>query len=185
MGELLERQTNMPLAIVVAMGQNNVIGKGNGLPWRLSDDLKWFKQNTLGKPTIMGHNTYRSIGRALPGRDNVVITHQADVAYKDVTIAHDLEDAITIAEAFALARQVQEICIIGGGEIYRQALPLVKKIYLTRVAVEIDGDVFFPALDPEQWEEERVKDLKSDEKNDHDAIFSILTRRPEHFDIAD
>jgi dihydrofolate reductase len=171
------RQTNIPLALVVAMSKNNVIGKGGTMPWRMSDDLKWFKKNTLGKPIIMGRKTFQSIGRPLPDRDNIVITRQSDFCHEDITVAGDLEDAIAIAEAFALHRGVQEICIIGGGEIYRQSLPFASRIYLTEIDTDIEGDVFFPAFNEEEWQRESKGTISKNDKNDYDARLSILTRK--------
>lgn len=177
MTEPFQRQTNLPLTIVVAMSSNRVIGRGNALPWRLSDDLKWFKKNTLGKPVIMGRKTFESIGKALPERDNIVITRNVQFQHDEVTVSHDLEDAVAIAEAFALERQAREICIIGGGEIYRQALPLVQRLYVTEVAAEIEGDTFFPSLNREEWDEEIAGSITKNEKNTYDAILKILTRK--------
>ncbi len=171
------RQTNIPLALVVAMAKNNVIGSGGAMPWHMSDDLKWFKKNTLGKPVIMGRKTFQSIGRALPERDNIVITRQSDFCHQDITVASNLEDAIAIAEAFALHRGVQEICIIGGGEIYQQALPFANRIYLTEIEADIEGDVFFPALDEEKWQRQAKGSISRNDKNDYDAKLSILTRK--------
>jgi dihydrofolate reductase len=171
------RQTNIPLALVVAMSKNNVIGKGGTMPWHMSDDLKWFKKNTLGKPVIMGRKTFQSIGRPLPDRDNIVITRQSDFYHEDITVAGDLEDAIAIAEAFALHRGVQEICIIGGGEIYRQSLPFASRVYLTEIDADIEGDVFFPALTEEEWQREAKGNISKNDKNDYDAKLSILTRK--------
>jgi dihydrofolate reductase len=173
-----ERQTNIPLAIVVAMASNRAIGKDGDLPWRLSDDLKWFKQVTLGKPVIMGRKTFQSIGKALPGRDNIVITRNAAFSAENITVARDLEDAISIAEAFAIAREVSEICIIGGGQIYEQVLPLAATLYLTQVAAEVaDADAFFPALTMENWSVEEKARISLNDKNDHDAVISVLSRQ--------
>lgn len=174
---MIERQTNIPLAIVVAMAKNRCIGRDSGLPWRLSDDLKWFKKVTLGKPVIMGRVTFDSIGKALPGRDNIVITGKNDFAAPQVTVARDLEDAIAIGEAFAIARQAEEICIIGGGRVYEEALPLVRKIYLTEVECEVAGDTFFPPLDEADWTREAAGSIAKNDRNDHDAVISVLTRR--------
>ncbi len=147
------------------------------MPWHMSDDLKWFKKNTIGKPIIMGRKTFQSIGRALPDRDNIVVTRQSDFRHQGVTVASDLEDAIAIAEAFALHRKVQEICIIGGGEIYRQSLPFASRIYLTEIDADIKGDVFFPTLNEEEWQREAKGIISKNNKNDYNARLSILTRK--------
>ncbi len=147
------------------------------MPWHMSDDLKWFKKNTIGKPIVMGRKTFQSIGRALPDRDNIVVTRQSDFCHQGVTVASDLEDAIAIAEAFALHRKVQEICIIGGGEIYKQALPFASRIYLTEIDATIEGDVFFPTLNGNEWQREAKGIISKNNKNDYNARLSILTRK--------
>ncbi len=147
------------------------------MPWHMSDDLKWFKKNTIGKPIVMGRKTFQSIGRALPDRDNIVVTRQSDFCHQGVTVASDLEDAIAIAEAFALHRKVQEICIIGGGEIYKQALPFASRIYLTEIDATIEGDVFFPTLNENEWQREAKGIISKNNKNDYNARLSILTRK--------
>ncbi len=147
------------------------------MPWHMSDDLKWFKKNTIGKPIVMGRKTFQSIGRALPDRDNIVVTRQSDFCHQGVTVASDLEDAIAIAEAFALHRKVQEICIIGGGEIYKQALPFASRIYLTEIDAIIEGDVFFPTLNENEWQREAKGIISKNNKNDYNARLSILTRK--------
>ncbi|MGV6801623.1 MAG: dihydrofolate reductase [bacterium] len=172
----LIRETNITLSIVVAMSENNCIGRDGGLPWRLSDDLKWFKKVTLGKPIIMGRVTFDSIGKALPGRDNIVVTRNTDFQATEVTVANDIEDAIAIGEAFALARHSNEICIIGGGKIYQETLPLVSKLYLTKVATTIEGDTFFPNLVEEEWPCEVVSRIAPNEKNDFAAEIQIRRR---------
>ncbi|WP_306249928.1 dihydrofolate reductase [Parvularcula sp. IMCC14364] len=173
---MIERQTNIPIALVVAAARNNTIGKDGGMPWRLSDDLKWFKKVTTGKPVIMGRKTFESIGAPLPNRDNIVITRNSAFAHDNVTVAASLEDAIAIAEAFALAREVEEICVIGGGTIYADTLHLAAKIYLTRIEADIAGDTFFPVLARDEWAEEEIQRIARDARNDHDARILTLTR---------
>ncbi|MEE9329645.1 MAG: dihydrofolate reductase [Parvularculaceae bacterium] len=173
----IKRQTNIRLALVVAMANNNAIGKDGTLPWRLSDDLKWFKKVTTGKPIIMGRKTFDSLGKALPNRDNIVITRNRSFTAPDVTVASDLEDAIAIAEAFAVARNVQEICIIGGGEIYAQSLAIANHLYITAVDIEIkDADAYFPKINTSDWDVEKLADITRDSKNDHDADILIYKR---------
>ncbi|MCI5045813.1 MAG: dihydrofolate reductase [Aquisalinus sp.] len=173
---MIERQTNLPIALVVAAARNNTIGKDGNLPWRLSDDLKWFKEVTSGKPVIMGRKTFDSIGKPLPNRDNIVITRNSSFTHEDVTVATSLEDAIAIAEAFALAREAEEICIIGGGTLYSDALALAAKIYLTRIDAELNGDTFFPTLNDDDWETEEISRILKNDKNNHNAHILILTR---------
>ncbi len=173
----MERGTNIPLTIVVAMAKTRVIGVDGDLPWRLSDDLKFFKQATSNKPVIMGRKTYESIGRPLPNRDNIVITRNNDFTANGVTVANSLEDAIAIAEAFAFAKECPEICIIGGGTIYEQALPHISTIFLTEVDADITGDTYFPVLDESAWDTEEISQINKDEKNDHNARVLKLTRK--------
>ena len=130
------------ISLIVAMTDERVIGKNNALPWHLSEDLKRFKQITMGHPIVMGRKTFQSIGRPLPGRQNIVITRDKNFHADGVTVVHDL------CEAFASATQDQsEIFVIGGAEIFAAALPLADRLYLTRIHKKIDGDVFFPPFD--------------------------------------
>ena len=131
--------------MIVAAAANNVIGADGGLPWRLSEDLRRFKEITMGKPMIMGRRTFESIGKALPGRRSIVITRQAN--YK----APGVEVVATPEAALELARHADEVMIIGGGKVYEHFLPMTDRIYLTRVHTEIEGDTFFPKIDEDQW----------------------------------
>lgn len=127
----------MNISMIAAMANNRVIGKDNKMPWRLPADLQHFKRVTLGKPVIMGRKTYQSIGKALPGRRNIVISRQA-------LSLPDAETVNSIEQALALIANSEEIMIIGGGEIYRQCLPLANRLYLTQIMIDADGDAFFP-----------------------------------------
>lgn len=144
----------MKLSLIVAAANNNVIGRNNELPWHLPQDLKYFKSVTLGKPVIMGRKTFESIGKPLPGRTNIVITRQPDWKFSGVLVAQSVEEAIEIAGQFrAEQNQVSdEVMVIGGAEIYRHALPMADRVYLTRIEKNIEGDAHFPALSAEQWE---------------------------------
>lgn len=134
------------ISIIVAASTNNVIGVNGKLPWKLSDDLKRFKRLTLGKPIVMGRLTWESIGRALPGRQNIVLTRQQDF------IAEGCDVVASPAEALAVANAGEEIMIIGGSQVYELFSPKAARIYLTRVHVEIDGDAFFPEIDENAWQ---------------------------------
>ncbi|HMX37989.1 MAG TPA: dihydrofolate reductase, partial [Ferruginibacter sp.] len=136
------------LSLIVAAAENNAIGKNNQLLWHLPNDLKFFKNTTWGMPVIMGRKTFESVNKPLPGRFNIVITRQPGWKAEGVVVASDLNDALRKAEE----TNCNEIFIIGGGEIYNQAFPMAGKIYLTRVHAELEGDTFFPALDPRQWQ---------------------------------
>ena len=143
----------MKLSLIVAAANNNVIGRNNELPWYLPQDLKYFKSVTLGKPVIMGRKTFESIGKPLPGRTNIVVTRQSEWKVAGVLVAQGLRDALEIADQFR-AEQHQlsdEIMVIGGAEIYRNALPLADRVYLTRIEVDIPGDAYFPALPASEW----------------------------------
>lgn len=142
----------MKLSLIVAAANNNVIGRNNELPWHLPQDLKYFKSVTLGKPVIMGRKTFESIGKPLPGRTNIVITRQSDWQHAGVLVASSVEDALGLAENFRneLGQPAEEIMVIGGAEIYRSALPIASRVYLTRIDANIDGDAHFPAL-ADEW----------------------------------
>ena len=146
------------LCLVVAMAGNRVIGRDNALPWRLPEDLRHFKALTLGKPVIMGRRTFESIGRALPGRSNIVLSTAPGFAPPaDVIVTSDLSTALGLAREIANRDGVGECMVIGGAEIYRQCLPFADRIYLTQIELEIVGDTWFPEIDPWQWREsERV-----------------------------
>ena len=134
----------MSLSIIVAMSKNRVIGKDNKIPWHLSEDLKRFKKITMGHPIIMGRKTYESIGRPLPGRENIVITRNPKFKAEGITVVHSLEDAVRGKDPN------EELFIIGGAEIYKSALPQVEKLYMTRIEKDFEGDAFFPELDSEK-----------------------------------
>ena len=138
------------ISIIVAMSENRVIGKDNGLPWRLSEDLKRFRILTMGHPVIMGRKTFESIGKPLPGRTNIVITRNREWHSTDVLVCSSIEEALQLAN-----RQPgsQEIFICGGGEIYQQALSRTQRIYLTLVEQVVEGDVYFPVLEADGFKE--------------------------------
>lgn len=127
----------MNISMIAAMANDRVIGKNNQMPWHLPADLQHFKRITLGKPVIMGRKTYQSIGKALPGRRNIVISRQT-------LHLPDAETVNSVEQALQLLAGCEEVMIIGGGEIYRQCLPLADRLYLTQIALETDGDAFFP-----------------------------------------
>ena len=139
----------MLISIIVAVSENGVIGKDNQLIWRLPNDLKRFKALTLGHPMIMGRKTFESIGKPLPGRTSIVITRNQDFKADGILVVHSLDEALTEARKI----EQQEVFIIGGGELYKQALPIADKLYITKVETVTDGDTFFEISNPEQWEE--------------------------------
>ena len=158
------------LTIIVAVADNGVIGSGNQLPWRLPDDLKRFKALSLGKPIVMGRKTYDSIGRPLPGRMNIIVSRRGDLHIDGCTIVS------SVTEAIAAAGDVEEIVIVGGADIYRQLLPRVQTIHLTRVHANVAGDVYFPELAPGEWRERSSEYHPADERHAHAFTFSELQR---------
>jgi len=143
----------MRLSIIVAAAENGVIGRNNALPWHLSEDLQHFKRLTLGKPILMGRKTFESIGRPLPGRTNIVISTNPDYQPDGVRVVGSLPDALALAESIALIDGAEELMVIGGAQIYAEALTRAQRLYLTRVHAEVEGDAFLPAIDWSQWHE--------------------------------
>ena len=137
--------------MIVAMSANNVIGVANQLPWHLPEDLKHFKKHTINKPIIMGRNTFDSIGRALPERDNIVLSRTQQLSHDQIFLANNKSDALRMAEDFAKSRGSEEIMIVGGEQIYRMFFDDVSRIYVTLVDLIIDGDAFFPVIDYKIW----------------------------------
>ncbi|OUS10577.1 dihydrofolate reductase [Gammaproteobacteria bacterium 54_18_T64] len=147
------------ISLIVAVADNGVIGSNNQLPWHISADLKYFKRVTLGKPIIMGRLTYESIGRPLPGRSNIVMTRDSAWRAEGVERAGDLTEALALANKIADESGLEEVMIIGGATIYREALPRADRLYLTRVHTRVEGDAFFPELDLSEWRETLVEEL--------------------------
>ena len=141
----------MKLSMIVAMSANNVIGVANQLPWHLPEDLKHFKKHTINKPIIMGRNTFDSIVRALPERDNIVLSRTQQLSHDQIFLANNKSDALRMAEDFAKSRGSEEIMIVGGEQIYRMFFDDVFRIYVTLVDLIIDGDAFFPVIDYKIW----------------------------------
>lgn len=166
------------IALIAAVARNGVIGADGGLAWRISDDLFWFKKSTMGKPIVMGRKTYESIGKALPGRDNIVVTRQADFDAPGIIVAATIAAALASAQDCAAASGATEICVIGGGEIYAQTIALADRVYLTEVGADIDGDTQFPAFDRQDWIVRRVAACQKNARNDYDCEFFILDRKP-------
>ena len=142
----------VPVALIAAVGRNGVIGSDNALPWRLPSDFAYFKQTTMGKPIVMGRKTFESIGKPLPGRTSIVLTRQQDYRPDGVLIATDLEAALELAQSVAAQTSVAEVMVCGGAEIYRQAMPLARRLYVTHVDAAPDGDARFPEIDTAVWE---------------------------------
>lgn len=152
-----------PVALIVAVAENGVIGKQGAMPWHLPDELAHFKRVTMGKPIIMGRKTFQSLGRSLPGRTNIVVTRDAAFAVPDgVIVTHDLEDAIKQARAIAERDGASEIMVIGGAQIYAAAMPMASRLYLTRIHRSYEGDAWFSWPDREGWIETGREDREGD-----------------------
>ncbi|MER3443390.1 MAG: dihydrofolate reductase [Meiothermus sp.] len=166
------------LSLVVAMAENRVIGRNGGLPWRLPNDLKHFRRLTTGHPVVMGRKTYESIGKPLPGRTNVVVSRSPDYSAPGCLVVNSLEAALQVAEAAPHdPAGTRETFVIGGAELYAQALPLADRIHLTLVHAEVAGDTFFPDLDPGAWREVSREDHEPDEQHAYAYSFLTLERR--------
>jgi dihydrofolate reductase len=160
----------MDISIIVAIAENNVIGNNNQLIWHIPDDLKRFKALTMGHHIIMGRKTWESIGRPLPGRKSIVVTRNTNYEANGAQIAYSLESAI------AMAKGDEEVFIIGGGELYRQALPLANKLYLTKVHSNYEGDVTFPQINTNEWKEVHSEKRKPTDKDGLEYTFVDLIR---------
>ena len=167
----------VPLVIVAAVARNGVIGVKGGLAWRLSSDLKRFKALTMGKPLVMGRKTFLSIGRPLPGREIVVVTRDRSFAPEGALIAHSLEAALDLAAERARAMGAEAIVIAGGGEIYAQTMARASRLFITEVALDAEGDVRFPPIDPKLWREAKRETGRRDPKDEADFEFVEYERR--------
>jgi len=162
----------MKISMIAAMTDDSVIGIENRLPWRLPNDMKWFRQHTLGKPIIMGRKTFESFGsKPLPDRTNIIISRDETYQAKDSIVVH------TIEEALQAAGEVEEVMIIGGASFYEQMLPRADRLYLTFVHSKIDGDAWFPEVVISDWNEVERIDYDADEKNSLAHSFVILNRK--------
>ncbi len=157
-------------AIVVAMARGGVIGKAGRLPWHLPADLNHFRAITMGKPIVMGRKTHESIGRPLPGRQNIVIsTHPERIAPGCAVVP-------SLAAALVFANSAEEVMLIGGARLYQEALPRARRLYLTEVHAELEGDVYFPHIDRAEWREIERRDRLADDKNAYPLSFLVLER---------
>jgi len=164
------------IAMIVAMDENGVIGREGALPWRLSSDLKLFKRLTMGKPMIIGRKTFQSIGKPLPGRDNIVVTRNLGFEAAGADVAPSPDAALWLARGFARARRTDEIMVIGGADIFAAFLPQTSRIYLTRVHAQLAGDTHFPALPPEEWRTTLSEHYGAGARDDYAFTFTILDR---------
>ncbi len=166
----------MLICIIVAAAENGVIGSDGGLPWRIPSDLKRFRAMTIGKPVIMGRKTFQSLPKALDGRDNIVVTRDPNFRPLGAEAVFSLQAALDLAREKASQRGATEIMVIGGGEIYRQALPLADRVYLTQVHATPAGDAAFPTLDAAVWRTIRQEALPRGPTDDHAATMIVYER---------
>lgn len=162
----------MIISLIAALDRQGGIGKNNQLPWRLSEDLRRFRELTTGHHIIVGRKTYESIGKHLPNRTMIVVTRQPDFKAKGCLVVNSIEAALLLAKV----RDENEVFIIGGAEIYAQVLPLADRLYLTLVEAEVEADTFFPAYEEGVWVEQEVITLTADEKNQFAFTFKTLKR---------
>ena len=165
------------LSLVVARASNGVIGRNGDLPWRLKSDLALFKATTLGKPIIMGRKTWDSLPKKpLPGRMNVVLSRDGSFEPEKAVACESFMEAVQIAREQAQDDGVDEICVIGGRALFEMALPKARRLYITEVAAEVEGDVTFPDFDEAAWTEVRREDHPAGEGDDHAFTFRVLER---------
>lgn len=161
----------MIVSIIVAIAKNRVIGKGNKLPWHLPADFEYFKKITAGHPVIMGYKTHLSIGKVLPERKNIVLCNDASLKIIDGAIV-----AKSFEKAFELASYSSEAFIIGGANVYKQGLNYADRLYITEVQTDVEGDIYFPEFDKNQWKEIKREKRKSDSENMYDLDFVVYEK---------
>jgi dihydrofolate reductase len=161
----------MKISICVAMDKNRVIGHKNKMPWHLSADLQYFKDITMGKPILMGRKTFESIGRPLPGRENIIISRNHDYKQQGCQVYHSIEAAI------AICKDSIEIMVIGGASFYQAVLPMASHIYLTQIHDSFAGDTFFPEFDRSQWKEIKRQDITDDQTVSFNYSFITLENK--------
>ena len=166
----------MKLALICAMSENRVIGRDNGLPWHLSEDLKYFRCTTMGNCMIMGRNTWESIGRALSGRTSIVITSNSEYQAGGAEVVGSLQQAIERAEAVSKETGSTETFVIGGAVLYQAALPLADTLHLTRVHAQVEGDTTLHEFDESNWKEISREQYQHDESNQYDYSICVLQR---------
>ncbi len=167
----------MRVSIVVAVAQNNVIGSKGDMPWQLSTDLKRFKDLTMGRSMIMGRKTFQAIGFALPGRTSIVVTRDSQWQAEGAVPVASIEAALKVANEVASASDVEEICVVGGGEIYRQSIGFADILHITEVHAEPVGDTVFPDIDPKVWEQTHQEEIPKGERDSAETTYRVYQRR--------
>ena len=165
------------ISIIVAVAENDVIGFDGDMPWQLSTDLKRFKALTIGKPMIMGRKTFAAIGSALLGRTSIVVTRDTSWQAEGVVPVHSIETAISLAKEIAQSSGGDEVCIVGGGNIYQQSIDMADVIHLTRVHAQPTGDTVFPTIDPAIWNEVSREEVSAGEKDTAETTYIVYDRR--------
>lgn len=160
----------MRVSLIAAMGENRVIGYNNDIPWRLPKEWQYVKKVTMGHPIIMGRKNYESIGRALPGRRNIILTRDQSYSAKGCEVFHTVQDVLTACE------QEDEIFIFGGEQIYKLFLPFVEKMYITKIHAEFQGDTYFPEINDAEWNELSVQQGMTDEDNPYIYFYHVYER---------
>ena len=160
----------MQVSLIAAVAKNGVIGRDGKLPWHLPDDFRWFKAQTLGKPVVMGRKTWESLGRALPGRHNIVLTRRSGYAAPGATVVNTAEAAL------GAAGDAEEVMVIGGGDVFVMFLPQASRVYLTRVDAVVEGDAWFPELEPDAWRLVLREHHGADARHRYDFEFCVYER---------
>lgn len=168
---------NPRISLIAAVGANDVIGKDGDMPWRIPSDFAWFKRTTMGKPMIMGRKQFETFPKPLAGRPHIVVTRQRDYAPEGVDAVHDLDAAYALASRLADEAGTDEIMVIGGGDIYAQAMAKADRLYISHVALSPDGDVRFPSIDPEIWAVVDTPAVTPSEKDAAPYSIKIYERR--------
>jgi dihydrofolate reductase len=164
------------LAVIIAAAENGVIGRNNTLPWRLPEDLRYFKKVTLGKPIVMGRKTFESIGRPLPGRTNIVLTRNPGFQAEGVRVVASIDDALRLAQDIAATDGVREVVVIGGAEIYKAAIPRADRLYITEVHAKVEGDAVLPQIEWQTWRETGRERFPAQDPNPYDYSFVVYER---------
>jgi dihydrofolate reductase len=174
----VNHMADIKIVVIVAVSENGIIGRDGDMPWKLSTDLKRFKALSMGKPLVMGRKTFESVGsKPLPGRPHIIISRSQRFDMPGVETVASLEQALDRGRAIADETGVDEICVVGGGEIYRQALPLADLLYVTHVEAAVDGDTAFPAIDPAMFEQLEETAVPAGEKDNYPTRYAIYRRR--------
>lgn len=164
------------ISLIAAVASNNVIGADQTIPWRIPSDFAWFKQTTMGKPMVMGRKQFETFPKPLAGRPHIVVTRQRDYAPEGVVVRHSLDEALGVARGLATASGQDEIMVIGGGDIYAQALPLADRLYISHVDLAPEGDVRFPAIDPAIWRVVATPEVPRSDKDGAGYVIKVYER---------